>query len=452
MTSRRRSLWGVRMKCPRLLSVLFFISIFSQQSFSADVLQIGQPTYSGTGCEAGTATLSLSPDRTQLSVLFNQFVVESGARLGRQIDRKGCVVNIPIRVPSGYTMAIATVDYRGFMNLPLKTRGQFVASSTFAGSERFREDRQFVGPFMEDFTFRSQATTSEKVWSQCGRQTVLRTQAVMVVNSGPSGADTLGSVDSVDVAAGISYRLELRRCQDVPVIPPPVPVDPYPRVGGLNPGSELAQYQGVRSNSGEYLLIHQGDGNVVIYNSQGQAIWSTQTQGLPSGRLVMQGDGNLVIYNTSGSAIWDSQTYNHPGARLALQDDGNLIIYDVDGTPIWWIRNPYPKTGGLASNTELRPGQGISSDLGQYTFVHQKDGNVVMYDAQNNPVWSTQTQGLPSGRLVMQGDGNLVIYNTSGDPIWDSQTYDHPGSRLAVQDDGNLVIYDSNGTPIWSIR
>lgn len=442
------------MKFFQVLSLLFFSStVFCLQATAADVLKIGNPSYSGTGCEAGSATLSLSPDRSQLSVLFSNFVAESGARVGRQMDRKGCVLSLPIHVPSGFTLAIATVDYRGFMSLPQKTRGQFIASSTFAGAEKFREDRQFKGPFMDNFTFRTQAATNEKIWSQCGRVVTLRTQAVVVVNSGQSGEDTMGTVDSVDVAAGISYRFELRRCQDVPVQPPspPVPVDPYPNWGGLNPQMELGQGQGIRSASGQYLLIHQTDGNVVMYGPQGP-IWSTKTTGQASGRFVMQGDGNLVVYDTSGNAIWDSKTYDHPGARLALQNDGNLVIYDVNNTALWWTGAPHPLLGGMNPNMELFQGQGVRSTSSDYLLIHQSDGNVVMYDAQGNPLWSTGTQGMPSGRLVMQGDGNLVLYDTSGNPIWDSQTYDRPGSRLAVQDDGNLVIYDASNNPVWSIR
>jgi hypothetical protein len=50
----------------------------------------------------------------------------------------------------------------------------------------------------------------------------------------------------------------------------------------------------------------------------------------------MQGDGNLVIYDGNGVAIWASRTsFRHPGAFLVVQTDGNVVIYDVDGTPLW---------------------------------------------------------------------------------------------------------------------
>lgn len=49
----------------------------------------------------------------------------------------------------------------------------------------------------------------------------------------------------------------------------------------------------------------------------------------------------------------------------------------------------------------------------------------------------------------MQGDGNFVIYNWADGPVWSSNTYGNPGSKLVMQDDGNLVVY-RGGTPLWA--
>jgi len=49
----------------------------------------------------------------------------------------------------------------------------------------------------------------------------------------------------------------------------------------------------------------------------------------------MQGDGNLVLYDTSGQPIWASGTQGNPGAFLAVQNDGNLVIFDSAGHSIW---------------------------------------------------------------------------------------------------------------------
>lgn len=51
-------------------------------------LVLGRPAYGGTGCPAGTASVTLSPDHDAISILFDQFVTEAGSTTGRRVDRK----------------------------------------------------------------------------------------------------------------------------------------------------------------------------------------------------------------------------------------------------------------------------------------------------------------------------------------------------------------------------
>jgi hypothetical protein len=77
------------------------------------------------------------------------------------------------------------------------------------------------------------------------------------------------------------------------------------------------------------LLLDAGDadrGNLVLYhncNSSYYAVWAsnTRTKGYYA---LMQADGNLVVYNSSGQAQWSSRTNGNSGAFLAVQEDGNL--------------------------------------------------------------------------------------------------------------------------------
>ncbi|MEU3283234.1 hypothetical protein [Streptomyces antibioticus] len=77
----------------------------------------------------------------------------------------------------------------------------------------------------------------------------------------------------------------------------------------------------------------QKDGNFVTYKD-GVAVWSAQTEG--RGECVsFHHDGNLVIYNSDGKAIWASNTGGKVGAWLAVQNDGNVVIYTRDGHVLW---------------------------------------------------------------------------------------------------------------------
>jgi hypothetical protein len=95
----------------------------------------------------------------------------------------------------------------------------------------------------------------------------------------------------------------------------------------------------------------------------------------------------------------------------------------------------------LFPGQSLQPGQTLRSD-NMHTLIMQSDGNVVLYNSQSQPRWSTNTGGLIEPReFIMQNDGNLVLYDTSGQPHWASNTQGNPGAFLNVQDDGNLVVY-----------
>ncbi len=108
----------------------------------------------------------------------------------------------------------------------------------------------------------------------------------------------------------------------------------------LSPGVGLAEGGYLCSFSNGFTFIMQGDGDLVEYNSQGQALWASDTAGEPRNYVVMQSDGNLVIYSSSGQARWASGTYGIGGgsAYLSLQSDSNVVIYDDSSGAIWAVR------------------------------------------------------------------------------------------------------------------
>jgi hypothetical protein len=116
---------------------------------------------------------------------------------------------------------------------------------------------------------------------------------------------------------------------------------------------------------------------------------------------------------------------------------------------------PVPLQNALFGGNELR------SVNGTFQLVLQEaDGNLVLYinDSLGNPnaglinraVWSAYTQGKAASYAVMQDDGNFVVYDSFQNPLFDTQTNGHLGAFVILQDDGNLVIYDLDGvTPLW---
>jgi len=158
------------------------------------------------------------------------------------------------------------------------------------------------------------------------------------------------------------------------------------------------------------------------------------------------------------------------GAGVARTSHGTYVTMDFD--PAGNITNPgefqsnvIPPSQGhphgqpnihnlLGNDQQLKQGESLRSPNGSYHVIMQNDGNFVLYDHSNQPIWASNTaqKGVPPHDIKMQSDGNLVIYDGHRQAIWSSNTY-LKGSgpyQLIIQDDRNLVIYDGHRQAIWS--
>jgi Carbohydrate binding module (family 6) len=104
--------------------------------------------------------------------------------------------------------------------------------------------------------------------------------------------------------------------------------------GELTANVSLTANQSLASCNGEFTLIMQGDGNLVLYQG-GTALWASGTAGSGADEAIMQGDGNFVLYTGSGTPVWASNTAGNAGAYLDLQGDGNVVIDSASGSALW---------------------------------------------------------------------------------------------------------------------
>jgi hypothetical protein len=119
----------------------------------------------------------------------------------------------------------------------------------------------------------------------------------------------------------------------------PAPTDTC--VGGSVCPSKLT------SPSGACVAVMQDDGNYVVYDSAGTAIWDSKTMGRGTGpyRITMQSDGNFVLYDSADTALWNSTTAGRGTGpyKAVMQDDCNLVVYGSGDQPTWSSK------GGLVS-------------------------------------------------------------------------------------------------------
>lgn len=107
----------------------------------------------------------------------------------------------------------------------------------------------------------------------------------------------------------------------------------------------------------------------------------------------------------------------------------------------------------LYNSGRLGNGESLHSPNGQHKATVSSDGNFSVDQWQT----STAGKGISPWTLCMQEDANLVLYDADRNPMWSSGSNTRVGRfsqspyRLEMQDDGNLVVYDSKHRPYWSI-
>ncbi|KAI4806980.1 hypothetical protein KUCAC02_017767 [Chaenocephalus aceratus] len=103
----------------------------------------------------------------------------------------------------------------------------------------------------------------------------------------------------------------------------------------------------------------------------------------------------------------------------------------------------------LSRHDELRKGDSLVSNNGEFKAIFQEDSNFVVYGWK--PVWASDTYGSDAFRLVMQGDCNLVMYSKCDKALWSSDSYgpNTDRSRLQLTDDGKLVV-SKGSNEVWN--
>jgi len=273
-------------------------------------------------------------------------------------------------------------------------------------------------------------------------------------------------------------------------------------------GAGRALWAAGTSGTANATLRLQSDGNVAIYNGAGEPLWSTMTNtpaqavlragqfaldrgdwvqtrsrkleltatcdlvlssvdnavvggalwrsgtSASSCRADFQADGNFVLYDGEGHALWAAGTSGTANAELRIQPDGNVVVYNGAGEPLWTTQTRLPtESSFLAGRFALTPGQFV---LQANRFLELRDDcQLVLHSLVNGArglrVWDSNTAGAGTNcRLDFQSDGNLVLYDGSGRSLWAAGTSGTTGAVFRIQSDGNMVIYNGAGEPLWT--
>jgi hypothetical protein len=102
----------------------------------------------------------------------------------------------------------------------------------------------------------------------------------------------------------------------------------------LRSNEQLGPGQRLVSSNAQYVLVMQGDGNLVEYAPGNRPIWASGTN-VRDSVVLMQSDGNVVIVAPGNRPLWATGTNGNPGATLELQSDANLVVYAQGHSPRW---------------------------------------------------------------------------------------------------------------------
>ncbi|TAF08903.1 MAG: DUF4360 domain-containing protein [Nostocales cyanobacterium] len=171
-------------------------------AFANEKVKIKGAQYGGNGCPEGSASVNVSPDGQELSILFDKFIAVGNKSTE---TRKSCNLSIPIQVPQGFQISFYDADYRGYV--APATTGKLRAEYFFAGQRGPVFSRTFRGE--TDYNVRDKLVTVGDIWSACGDSVNMRVNAAMSANG-----QGMATVDSFDLAhRGLVYHIKYRRCR-----------------------------------------------------------------------------------------------------------------------------------------------------------------------------------------------------------------------------------------------
>jgi hypothetical protein len=193
----------------RKYSKITAVSFFLFSSFAwGQSYQLGTATFSGNGCPSGSAAVSVSPDGSAISFLFDRFSAQTvGNHMAGAVS---CVVQIPLTVTSGYVVDATYLDFRGFAALPVRSYLQILGSGVLnKGLSKFSTSSSVPGPSTGNFSLRQRISNPTK--QKCPEAHMINLTITAILNSRQDAQFTL---DSADIGTdGAVLGIALKPCR-----------------------------------------------------------------------------------------------------------------------------------------------------------------------------------------------------------------------------------------------
>ncbi|KAJ3218757.1 hypothetical protein HK099_004940 [Clydaea vesicula] len=173
---------------------------------------IGPIIYGGTGCPQGTVSENMNSDGTAITLLFDSYIASIGPNVPVTENRKNCQINVQLNVPQGWQYSIATIDYRGFLQLDPGVVAQQSALYYFQGSvDQDRCTTTFTNANNGDYTIRDKFGLATTVWSGCNAKANININSQIRLTA-PAGKSGFITTDSIDSKVTHVYGVQWEKC------------------------------------------------------------------------------------------------------------------------------------------------------------------------------------------------------------------------------------------------
>lgn len=180
-----------------------------------DKIVIEIATVNGSGCPEDTAAVAVSEDNTAFTVTYSDYLAVVGPDAKPTEFRRNCQISMVVYVPTGFTYAIVSVDYRGFAHLEDGASALQKASYYFQGSsDTAHKQHPYSGPYSDNWQATDTTEWGQLVWAPCGAQRNFNVNTELRVRAGDSDPDSTSfmTMDSTDGDLSTVYHFAWKEC------------------------------------------------------------------------------------------------------------------------------------------------------------------------------------------------------------------------------------------------
>lgn len=128
------------MHCSAIVLSLLYLPLLLLAQDAPDEEDIPQITINtvsaeGSGCPSGQFSINISPDRTVVTLGFNEFALGIGTGWTEADREKICNIHLNVHYPPGYSYAVVRTTYHGFAQLDEGVNGVFETEYIFADED-----------------------------------------------------------------------------------------------------------------------------------------------------------------------------------------------------------------------------------------------------------------------------------------------------------------------------